>query len=108
MSFESIPFAFPTHNRPIGAILTKRGDIMQQPPPRGRRSFLQWYRAQTRFARIGLGCASIFVVLMLCTFTLAAYGSTLPPPKTTQSPTSTPTKAPTQAIVLVTVPRRPP
>jgi hypothetical protein len=82
---------------------------MSQPAPPGRRSFWQWYRAQTRFARIGLGCASLFVVLLLCTGGLAAYGSTLPPPpKTAQSPTSIPTKAPTQAIVLTTVPTTPP
>ncbi len=82
---------------------------MSQPTPPGRRSFWQWYRAQTRFARIGLGCASLFVVLMLCTGALAAYGSTLPlPPKTAQSPTSLPTKAPTRAIVLATVPTTPP
>src|SRR6266566_9771903 len=91
MLFELISFAFPTHNRPIGAILTKRGDIMQHPPPRGRRSFWQWYHAQTRFARIGLGCASIFVALLLCTVALTVYGSTLPP-----------TRAPTHAVILTT------
>src|SRR5437016_1870519 len=85
------------HNRPIGAILTKRGDIMQQPPPRGRRSFWQWYRAQTRFARIGLGCASIFIALLLCTVALTVYRSTLPP---TRAPA--PTRAPTHAVVLTT------
>jgi hypothetical protein len=74
---------------------------MQQPPPRGRRSFWQWYRAQTRFARIGLGCASIVVALLLCTVALTVYGSTLPPlPKTAQSPT--PTTASTQGAVLAT------
>jgi hypothetical protein len=70
---------------------------MQQPPPRGKRSFWQWYRAQTRFARIGLGCASIFVALLLCTVALTVYGSTLPP---TRAPA--PTQAPTNAVVLTT------
>src|SRR6266568_6426136 len=75
---------------------------MQQPPPRGRRSFWEWYRAQTRFARIGLRCASIVVALLLCTVALTVYGSTLPPlPKTAQSPT--PTTASTQATVLATL-----
>ncbi len=70
---------------------------MQQPPPRGRRSFWQWYRAQTRFARIGLGCASIFVALLLCTVALTVYGSTLLPTRTPAL-----TQAPTHAVVLTT------
>src|SRR5258708_14964571 len=70
---------------------------MQQPPPRGRRSFWQWYRAQTRFARMGLVCASIFVALLLCTVALTVYGSTLP---STRAPA--PTQEPTHAVVLTT------
>src|SRR5260370_4901811 len=70
---------------------------MQQPPPRGRRSFWQWYRAQTRFARIGLVCASIFVAIRLCAVALTVYGSTVP---STRAPA--PTQAPTHAVVLTT------
>ncbi len=95
---------------------------MQHPPPRGRRSFWQWYRAQARFARIGLGCASIFVALLLCTVALTVYGSTLPPtrtpaltqapthavvlttPRPTATPTTTPTRTPTPTPSKVTVP----
>src|SRR5437868_2364904 len=40
-------------------------------------------------AKLGLGCGSLFITLMLCVCSLAAYGSTLPPQKTAQlSPTT--------------------
>src|SRR5438876_9710698 len=55
--------------------------------PQRRRTFRQWFRAQTRFAKFGLGCGSLFLVLMLCICSLVACGSTQPQPKV--APTQT-------------------
>ena len=87
------------------------------PQPPKRRNLWQWYKSKGRFAKLGIGCGSLLFLLMLCTCSLAAYGSTLPKQKAVQpapttnnniggivttastplpaSPTATPTEAPT-------------
>ena len=83
----------------------------QQKPPK-RRNVWQWYKSKGRFAKLGIGCGSLLIVLMICTFSLAAYGSTLPPQKadqptpTTNNGTSqiaTTAKTPTTLVVSSTV-----
>ena len=75
---------------------------MQFPTPeRRRRSFRQWYRRQTKTARILLICGPLAVILMLCS--CSVWASALPQPKTqasTFTPTVPATGAPTRAIVL--------
>src|SRR5437016_4512555 len=60
------------------------GQFIPPQQPQKRRSLWQWYRSKGRFTKLGLGCGSLFLVLMLCVCSLAAYGSTLPPQKTVQ------------------------
>ncbi len=60
------------------------GQFQPPRPPQKRRSIRQWFSAQRRIAKVGLGCGSIFLVFMLCICSLAAYGSTLPPQKKAQ------------------------
>ncbi len=55
--------------------------------PQRRRTFRQWFGAQTRFAKVGLGCGSLVLVGLLCLCSMAAYGSTLPQSKSAPPPT---------------------
>lgn len=61
-----------------------------QPPPPQQRSggFRQWIRTRRRRTKFALGCGTLFLVLLMCTCSLAAYGSTLPKPKTSSTPTT--------------------
>ena len=62
-----------------------------QQPPRQRRSFWQWFKAQKRGAQIGLGCGSLFSVLLLCMCSFMAFASVLPAPPRTANLASTST-----------------
>jgi hypothetical protein len=79
------------------------------PPQQRKRGLWLWYKRQTGFAKVGLGCGLIVGVLLLCTCSLTAIGSTLPPvpasssPQTiatTARPTATPTLVPLNASTL--------
>ena len=76
------------------------------PQPQRRRPFKQWYRAQTKTARILLGCLPFYVAFILCigSFTVYAIAHPQPPaqkalatsvthnnPTTHSVPTATPT-----------------
>src|SRR5258708_15355821 len=71
------------------------------PQPTKRSNPWQWYKSKGRFAKLGLGCGSLIIVLMLCVCSLAAYGSTLPPQKTVQ-PTPTTYNALGQTVSTAT------
>jgi hypothetical protein len=58
----------------------------QPPPLRQSGGFRQWLNTRTRGTKFALGCGTLFIVLLLCMCSLAAYGSTLPQ---TNSPTPT-------------------
>jgi len=79
------------------------------PPQQRKRGLWPWYKRQTGFAKVGLGCGLIVGVLLLFTCSLTAIGSTLPPvpasssPKTiatTARPTVTPTLVPLNASTV--------
>ncbi len=58
-----------------------------QPMQPQKRSLGRWFASKKRTTKIGLGCGGIFILLMLCTISLAAYGNSLP--KQTSMPTPT-------------------
>ena len=67
----------------------------QHPPPYNqppqqpkRRNPWQWYKSKGRSAKLGIGCGTLLVALVLCVCSLAAYGSTLQAQKAVQ-PTPT-------------------
>lgn len=62
-----------------------------QPTPyaqqrRRRRTFSQWYSAQRRFAKIGLGCLPFYLAFILCIGGMIVYTSTLPQPPAQKTP----------------------
>jgi hypothetical protein len=78
--------------------------------PRQRRKFRQWYRVQTKTARILLGCLPFYVAFLLCIGSFTVYGiaNPRPPAQTTLTtpvihnnptnlslPTATPSPIPT-------------
>lgn len=62
------------------------------PPPPSTLSnrVTNWYKRQRLRAKVGFGCLAIFSVLLLCTCSLSAIGSALPPSKADQAAASTP------------------
>src|SRR5258708_4279313 len=87
------PGQYPPYNQPPQQPLFQQnwqqqpyqpGQFLPPQQPQKRRSFWLWYKSKGRFAKLGLGCGSLIIVLMLCVCSLAAYGSTLPPQKTVQ------------------------
>src|SRR5260370_15987044 len=77
-----------------------------QPPSQQRqRGLWSWYKRQTRFGQVGLACGLIVAILLLRTWSLAAYGSTLPPTPTSPSPQVVATKAqPTATSIPLATP----
>jgi len=75
-------------------------------PPKKSRGLLAWYRAQTRFAKLGLGCGFLVLLCILCICSVTAFASTLPQPKVTPtqiiSVTQTPTTQPASLLTTAT------
>ncbi len=75
------------------------------PPQQRRRGLWPWYKRQTGLAKVGLGCGLIVAILLLCTCSLAAFASRLPPVPASPSPQVVATKAqPTATSVPLATP----
>jgi len=109
------PQPFISQQQPFSPSQFPSAYVPPQPPPfqptqPQKRSFGQWLASKKRSTKFGLGCGAIFVILLLCTVSLAAYGSTLP--KQVASPTPTPSAKNTSGGIVqtnpTTVPTPPP
>jgi len=92
-----------------------------------KRNVFQWYKRQRKVAKIGIGCGTVLLTLMLCMCSLVAYAgvkvaptdtTTVPthvasiatsqPTHQTVTPTPVPTLKPTNTAVPTTVPTQVP
>ena len=108
----------PLHSANTEAFQTpyQPGQFRQSPyspqQPRQRRKFRQWYRVQTKTARILLGCLPFYVAFFLCIGSFTVYGIANPQPPTQKTlatsvthnnPTnpSRPTETPTALVSIL-------
>ncbi|HEY4383525.1 MAG TPA: hypothetical protein VGN34_03480, partial [Ktedonobacteraceae bacterium] len=65
------------------------GQFQAPPPPRAPRGPFQWYKRQRRGAKLGIGCATIFLLLMICSCPVAMMAPKTPAATANVTPTAT-------------------
>ncbi|HTK09434.1 MAG TPA: hypothetical protein VL485_19845 [Ktedonobacteraceae bacterium] len=72
------------------------GQFQAPPPPRTPRGPFRWYMRQRRGAKLGIGCATIFLLLMICSCPVAMMAPKTPAATVNVTPTAATSVAFTQ------------